>query len=316
MWAPARRLLVLLTISIVLNLLFSSGFSAVLAIDLENMVKEGIKQQLPTSNPSLQPAIKVERKSQKLEDLIPRQDIPYSFPPMIPLQGINIAGLGPKAILSLGEFYFVVKANSDALKMSELYKANRAASKANYVTIDCIIHPYLGFVNRIQAETIKHHLTPLVKQLLQAMLKVALSDYKQAEDPELRADIESNIAFIALPLKVLDSSFVIPALGRVPQMVQADYDALVFARSGPSAVFDRYEDFSVYRPQGFYRSSPELINFYRVKTWISRLSYPLNDVSYENGGVRGNNFRRSVLLYRCIDLGRIDGKPAFDSWMR
>lgn len=260
--------------------------------------------------------IKVDRKTQKLEDIIGRMDIPYGFPQMIPLQGINITGLGPKAILALGENYFVVRSNTSTIKMSDLYKDNRSAAKANYVTMDCIVHPYIAYTNRINADSSKRYLMPLMKILLAAMLKASMADYQQADDAEVRADIEGNIAFLALGLKLLDPSFLIPQLGRVPQMVHADYDSIVFAKPGHSSIFDRNEDFSVYKPTGWYRSSSELVTFYRVKTWLSRLSYPINDVTLADGEGQINNFRRSVLLYRSLDIARIDGKPAFETWTR
>lgn len=260
--------------------------------------------------------IKVDRKAQKLEDMIERQEIPYGFPPMIPLQGITISGLGPKAIQALGENYFVVRSNTTTIKMSDLYKDNRSAGKANYVTIDCVLHPYIAYTNRVHAETAKRYLLPLMKNLLNAMLQIALVDYRQADDGEVRSDIEGNIAFLSLGIKLVDSSFQIPQVGRVSQMVLADYDSVVFARPGRSAILDRNEDFAVYKPQGWYRSSPELVAFYRAKTWLSRLNYPINDVSFDGAGSPVNNFRRSVLLYRCLDLAHVDGKPAFDSWMR
>lgn len=260
--------------------------------------------------------IKVDRKAQKLEDMIDRQEIPYGFPPMIPLQGITIGGLGPKAIQALGENYFVVRSNTTTIKMSDLYKDNRSAGKANYVTIDCVLHPYIAYTNRVHAETAKRYLLPVMKNLLIAMLQIALVDYRQADDGDVRSDIEGNIAFLSLGIKLLDSSFQIPQVGRVSQMVLADYDSVVFARPGRSAILDRNEDFSAYKPQGWYRSSPELVAFFRAKTWLSRLNYPINDVSFDGAGSQVNNFRRSVLLYRCLDLAHVDGKPAFDSWMR
>lgn len=285
------------------------------AVDVENLIKEGIKNQLPRMNQAPAP-IKVEQKAQKIEDIVQRQDIPYSFPTMIPLAGISISGLGPKAVSSLSENYFVVKSNTNVLRMADIYKENRLSGKSNYVTIDSILHPYLALTNRIQADLIKRHLLPLTKTLLFAMLKAAVSDYHHADDAEVRADIEANIAFISLPLKLIDPAFAVPNLGRVLSMVKADYDSLVFARNGKSAVFDRIEDFSLYRPEGWYKSSSELITFYRVKTWLSRLSYPINDITFDAEGVKVNNFRRSVLLYRSLELARIDNKPAYEYWVR
>lgn len=308
------RVTCLLILLIGQTLLFCGFCEPVNALDVEGMVKDGLKNQLPKA--VQQEPIKVERKTQKLEDLIPRQDIPYSFPPMIPLQGITIKGLGPKAVLSLGENYFVVRSNSGVTSMDDLYRQNRQAGKANFVTVDCVLHPYFAFCNRVNASTIKRYLLPQMKALLSSMLRIAISDYKQADDAEVRTDVECNIAFLSLALKLMEPEFAIPALGRVPQMVQADYDSVVFAKPGKSVIYDRNEDFTCYKPQGWFRSSPELTTFFRVKTWLSRLSYPINDVTFEADGIKVNNFRRSVLLYRCLDLARVDGKPAFDAWTK
>lgn len=284
------------------------------ALDVESVIKDTIKNQLPARIPG--EPIKVDRKNQKVEDLIPRQDIPYGFAPMIPLNGISISGLGQKAILSLGENYFVVRSNTNATRMCDLYKENRNASKANYVTMDCIAHPYFAFRNRVLAETIKKYILPLMKTLLYSMLKVAVIDYRQADDLEVRTDIECNMAFLSLGLKLIDPNFTVPVLGRVPQLVQSDFEAINAGKPAHSYIMDRKEDFGYYKPIGWYKTNSELISFYKAKTWLSRLNYPINDVTFEADGIKGNNFRRSVLLYRCIELARIDGKPAMDYWMR
>src|SRR5579883_3133246 len=80
------------------------------AIDVESVINNAIKNQLPRVQ---QDPIKVDHKNQNIEDLVQRQDIPYGFAPMIPLNGITISGLGQKAILSLGENYFVVRSNTN-----------------------------------------------------------------------------------------------------------------------------------------------------------------------------------------------------------
>lgn len=263
-----------------------------------------------------QKPIQMDKKNQSLEEIIDRADIPYSFPQPIPLQGINISGLNSKSVQILGENYFVVLNNTHVTRMADLYRENRANGKANFVTVDCVLHPYLGFSNRIYADVIKKHLLPMAKNLLDAMLQTSLVDYKQADDADLRSDIECNVAFLSLGLKLIDSSFPVPEIGSVPGLVRVDYESVIEGVPGRSAIFGREEDFRLYQPAGFYRLSPELIKFYRLKTWLSRLSYPINDVSFDSGGTSANSFRRSVLLYRSLDLSKVEGKPAFDYWMK
>jgi hypothetical protein len=261
--------------------------------------------------------IQVDKKNRTIEDVVDRCDIPYSFPQMVPLQGITISGLGNTATQTLGMNYFVVAANTRAQRMSEIYKENRIAGKANYVTVDCVLHPYLAYSNRVHADLIKRYFTPLTRTLLISMMQVCCADYKQAEDNDVRGDILCNMAFLGVALKLIDPVFKMPELGKLESTVQADLDAIVAGKPSRSAVFERDEDFSLYTPIGWYKSSPDLQAYYRAKTWMSRLSYPVNDVEFAStGGARANNFRRSVLLYRALDLAEVDGKPGFDAWTR
>lgn len=260
--------------------------------------------------------IQVDRKSRTLEDVIERSDIPYSIPQMVPLQGIGISGLGTNGAQTLGLNYFVVAANTKATRMSELYKENRLAGKANYVTVDSIVHPYIAFSNRVHADLIKRHFLPLSRSLLISMMQVSAADYQQAEDNDVRADILCNMSFLGVALRLIDPTFKVPQLAKLPAMVQADIDAIAAEKPGRSATYDKDENFSLYRPIGWYASSPELAAFYKLRTWMSRLSYPVNDVDFSSGGARANNFRRSVLLYRSLDLSEVDGKPGYDSWTK
>ncbi len=260
--------------------------------------------------------IQVDRKNRTIEDVVDRIDVPYSFPQAVPLQGITISGLGPAAAQTLGMTYFVVAANTKAARMSEIYKENRVAGKANYVTVDSVIHPYLAYTNRVHADLIKRYFTPLTRLLLISMLQVCAADYKQAEDNDVRSDILCNMGFLCVSLQLIDPAFKPPALGRLEASVQADVAAILAEKPCRSAVFDRDEDFSIYRPTGWYKSSADLQAFFRVKTWMSRLSYPVNDIDFASGGARANNFRRSVLMYRALDLSEVEGKPGYEAWTR
>lgn len=280
----------------------------VLAVDIDGL-------PYPLRSKPTKP-IQVDRKNRTMEDVVDRFDVPYSIPQMVPLQGIGISGLGQSAAQTLGMTYFVVAANTKATKMSEIYRDNRLAGKANYVTVDSIVHPYLAYSNRVHADLIKRYYTPLTRSLLVSMIQVAAADYKQAEDNDVRADILCNIAFLSVAIKLLDPAYKVPAISRLETMVQSDIESILAEKPGRSAVFERDEDFSVYKPQGWYRSSAELQAYYRVKTWMSRLSYPVNDVDFASGGARANNFRRSVLMYRSLDLAEVDGKSGYETWMK
>lgn len=260
--------------------------------------------------------IQLQRKEPTIEEYFKRADISFGYVQPVPLQGVRIPGLSTKGVEMLGFNYFVVVANTKYADMAEVYRDNRLRGKSNFVTFDSVIHPYLAFSNGVIAGIIEQHLAPELAGLLKAMLAVALDDYKQADDSEVRDDIERNIAYLNVALKLADPGFAPSSVGRVPALVAADMEAIGSLKKGHSAIFDRDEDFSAYQATGWWAATSRLSDIYRMYQWLSRMAYPITDVTFGTQGGRGNNFRRSVLLFRCLDLAQVNGRPAYDHWLR
>jgi hypothetical protein len=270
----------------------------------------------PTPAPRLRRPVVLPKKASKLEELITRKDYEITFLPPLPLNGVKIGGLTAKSTKMLGDNFFVVVDNTKFNTMAEVYRENRLRSKSNYVTADSIIHPYLAFTNRVIADTVAKHIEPDLSAMLKAMLDVALKDYKQAEDAEVREDIEHNMAFLAVAVKLIDPKYFPPVPLRVVKMVQTDLDSIYSGKGSTSTIFERPEDFSTYQPLGWYNSTPQLQSFFRCREWITRMSYPFTDTSASQSGLRGNSFRRSALLYRALDLSKVQDRPAYEVWSR
>ncbi len=261
-------------------------------------------------------SIAVPSRQAHLEDLIPRMDFPISFLQPVPLAGVKIPGLTDRSVQLLGQTYFLVLDNSRYPTMAAVYRDNRLRGKSNFVTADAIVHPYFAWTNRVLADAIVEHVAPDLLSMLKAMLAASLSDYKQAEDAEVRMDLERNLAFLSVAIKLLDPKFFAPVPMRIVPWIRADLEAIESGRGTHSAIFDSAEDFSSYVPVGWYSSRPELEGFYRCREWVSRVSFPFSDVTAIGDATRGNTFRRSVLLYRSLELSRINGQPAYDTWTK
>ncbi len=260
--------------------------------------------------------IEFQKRAPGLEELIQRSDMPFQILQPIPLQGVRITGLYPKTVDILGFNYFVVVNNTKYRRLSDIYRDNRLKGKSNFVTADSIIHPYTAFTNRVLADAAVKQLTPDLLLLLKGMLKVSLSDCEEAEDADIREDIERNIAYLSVALKLLNPGFQIPEIGNVQRLVDLDLKCIFSGKILQSAIFDREEDFSAYKPQGWYATSGDLEGFYRCRQWLSRMAYPIIDVSEGTEGNKANSFRRSVLLFRSLDMSEALGRPASELWSR
>ncbi len=257
--------------------------------------------------------VQYQRRAPNLEELIQRSDFAYQQLQPIPLKGVNIQGLAPKTVENLGFQYFVVIDNTKYTKMSDIYKESRLAGKSNFVTTDSIIHPYLAFTNRVLCNTVLTQIVPDLLLLLEALQQVSIADYKISEDAEVREDIKRNIAYIGVAIKLLNPKYEYPKVADVPRIAEADLTNILVGQHAQSLVFDRPEDFSQFKPTGFYTSSEGLQSYYRCREWLSRVPYPIIDAS---SGVHSvsNSFRRSVLLFRALDHGTVMGKPAMEVW--
>lgn len=257
--------------------------------------------------------VPLHKKEVSLEDLFPKTDFAYAYPQPVDLQGLRIAGLTAKSAAALGTNLFVVINNIKYASMAELYRDNRLKGKSNFVTVDSIMHPYLAFRNEILARTIEEHLAPDLLSLLAAMLKSSAADYKQADDAEVREDVERNLAYLSVAIKLLDPSMTLPAMGNATVLVEKELQNIKSARKRRSVIFDVDEDFSCYRPYGWYNTSASLHNFYRSKQWLSRMSFPLTEAKSETSG---DAFRRSALLFRSLEKSTVRSQPGIAVWQK
>ena len=245
-------------------------------------------------------------------DLFPQTTFPVSTPQPIPLQGVNIQGLDKESVLLLGMNYFVVVNNTNFSDMSDVYRQNRLAGRTNFVTTDCILHSYFAFTNSVIASAILETISPKLYSLLDSMLTVCLTDYHLADDTDVRSDIEHNMAYLVVGLKLLNPDLHLELPDAVKKMVESELKLIYDQAQAPSTIFDRPVNFSLLVPTGWYNTDPKLQNFYRARAWVSTMGFPLNDTTFEIGSHHGNNFRRSVLLFRCLDKASVNGKQATD----
>jgi hypothetical protein len=252
------------------------------------------------------------KKEVNLEDLFPKTEIPYLYPNPVDLEGLKVGGLLPKTTTTLGANLFVVVDNTKYATMSELYRANRIKGKSNFVTVDALMHSFLSIRNGMLAKSIEEHVAPELLALLAAMMKTTAADYKQADDAEVREDLEKNLAFLSVGVRLLDPTLPVPALANATTMATKELGNIRSNQTKRSAIFNEDEDFSIYRPSGWYDKSAKLQNFFRAKQWLSRISFALSENAKTDHS--GDSFRRSALLFRALDKSVVGSQPGMQVW--
>ncbi len=152
-------------------------------------------------------------KDTSLEAILKPQELPTTAVTPISLAGVKIPGVTAATTNLLALNHFVVINNTNFETMGELYRNNRLNGKPNFVTLDSIVHPYFATTNGLIAAVIEEHATPELKQILSAMLKASVEDYRNCEDAEIKDDIQRNLAFLIVALRLLDPSIKLPDMG-------------------------------------------------------------------------------------------------------
>ena len=251
-----------------------------------------------------------------LEDIFRKVDQKGIEPPPIDLSQSRVPGLSDRAMTQLAMGYFVTTQSSQYKKMSDIYAENRAEGKPNFITVDSIMHPYFAFANGMLASAIEESVIKDLQHLLRAMLTSSIADYRRTDDDEVRDDIQRNLAYLCVALRLLEPTTKLPDIGGASQLVVADLGLLEGGKFGKSRIFGVEEDFATFKAWGFMASRPRLRRFFTAYQWLSRMPFPLSNSSDNNIEGGGNTFRRAVLLYRSIVLADTGKEPPLEKWNR
>lgn len=262
-------------------------------------------------------AIKFEPKRElTLEDIFPHRDIAAPALQPMALGKTRIPGLDSELTTLLGSSYFVVVADGTHDTFSALYQSNRLAGKSSFVSADSLLHPYFGFRNALMAALIESTLCDDMQKMLVAAFQATIHDYRQCEDEEVKDDLQRNLAYLGVALKILDPAYEVQDIGGAGELMKADLDLFKKGAVGRSAIFNQVTDFSVMRPWGFLDTSDRLRRFASCYQWLSRMYFPLSNITASGATSGGNSFRRAVLLYRSLSISRVAGQPALAYWNR
>lgn len=256
------------------------------------------------------------KKQPTLADLFPKRELKaYPVQPIF-LSGVKIPGLSQEQSHNLGMNYFCVIGNSGYDSFSKLYKYNRENGKPSFITVDSLLHPYFAFKNALLGHVIEESIYDDLGHLLRAVIAASIQDYANSEDAEVKDDIRRNLAYLSVGLKLLEPDCQLPKIGNAKDLVDKDYASCLAGVKGRSYIFNQDTDFSYCLPWGWYKQSEKIKRFYRSYQWLSRVYFPLKNVAFDKHSGGDNKFRRAVLLYRALSLGRVYGKPALAYWSK
>ncbi len=158
----------------------------------------------------------------------------------------------------------------------EIYETNRYAQFPSFVTVDSLMHTYHLYFSYLLKNTEKNYLSDSLTQLSQKMLENCAAQYELLKDSEWESAAKRSVAFFTVGAKLLDDNT--PVKGYVEDMVRQELEHIRLADGiHESAVTGGEEDYSQYKPRGYYEGDTALEQYFRAMMWYGRIHFRQED---------------------------------------
>lgn len=157
----------------------------------------------------------------------------------------------------------------------ELYEMNRYVQTPNFVTVDSMMHTYHIYFAYLMRDIEKEHLYDGLKKLTKSMLEISCDQYDKLKGSEWESASQRSVALFAVADKLLDDSAKCPS--EVEDTVKIEYDHIMSAEGIDTSVLtDEDEDYSQYKPRGYYEGDATLEKYFRAMMWYGRRQFSQN----------------------------------------
>lgn len=166
---------------------------------------------------------------------------------------------------------FVVSGTSGS-EFFEIYESNRYMQCPSFVTVDSLMHTYHLYFSYLLKNIEKSTLSENVSALSKRMLDNSLAQYEQLKGSEWESAAQRNVTFFAVGAKLLDDSVIVP--DDVKDMVSTEIDKINCADAiEVSGVTGKEEDYTQYKPRGYYEGDEMLEKYFKAMMWYGRTHF-------------------------------------------
>ena len=183
--------------------------------------------------------------------------------------------LGDEAKEKLAKNNFVVAYGSEA-EFFDLYEFNRYAQYASFVTTDSMMHTYHLYFAMLQENTERNYLYGNIERLSKRMYENSLAQYDELKGSEWEEAARLNTAYFAIACTLLETDIDIP--GEVEDTVDEEIKKINAADAVDfSDITGAMEDYSQYKPRGYYDGDELLERYFRTMMLFGHLNFAQKD---------------------------------------
>lgn len=207
-----------------------------------------------------------------------------------------------------------------------VYEDNRYAYVPNFVTTDSMMHTYHLYFAHLLKNCERTYLSDELSTLGADMLAVSEEQLETLRGSEWEDAARRNVAFFAVGCALIDPNHEVPA--EVSDDVSAELEAIYAASEvAYSTIFpDVQEDYSQYKPRGYYAGDEGLERYFRTMMWYGRMNFTQKDEALDRSALlmtlalNGDRLSSWESIYTVTsffagasdDCGYYEYRPLFD----
>ncbi|HKM20512.1 MAG TPA: DUF3160 domain-containing protein [Lachnospiraceae bacterium] len=175
----------------------------------------------------------------------------------------------------LAKNYFVV-VDGEGYEFFDEYEYNRYMQTPNFVTVDSMMHTYHLYFAMLQKNTERNYLLDAVKNMSKDMQESSMSQYEQLKGSEWEEASKINVAFFTVGATLIGADVSTP--NYVKDIAERELELISAAEAiEKSPLIDELEDYSQYKPRGYYDGDEQLEKYFRTMMWYGRRNFTQKD---------------------------------------
>lgn len=173
----------------------------------------------------------------------------------------------------------------------EVYESNRYSLIPNFVTVDSMMHTYHLYFSYLLKNIERDYLADSLARLGSRMLDDSLAQYEKLKGSEWENAAKRNVAFFTVGAKLLDGGTAVEDF--VADTVQYEFDHINQAKGiEESQITGFLEDYSQYKPRGYYEGDAGLEAYFKAMMWYGRMHFKQEEEDLD---------RSALLITRALD---------------
>ncbi|MCM1174434.1 MAG: DUF3160 domain-containing protein [Blautia sp.] len=171
----------------------------------------------------------------------------------------------------LAENGFVVWGEA-GFEFYEIYENNRYEQIASFVTVDSLMHTYHLYFAHLMKNVEKEYLYAYLTLLSRKMLESSAVQYELLKGSEWESAAMRCVAYFAVGASLLGDRVEIPDYAA--ETVRHELEAIGRAEGiKESELTGDYEDYSQYKPRGYYEGDARLERYFQAMMWYGRIHF-------------------------------------------